>query len=288
MEDKLDEVINRSIAKKFVSSPTSEQTLELISLRTFDKSDVQSVRKFQAAIAERFNIDLVVAGGGYGCTKVAFKLEGVSPEEARIQIQKLLESELFREEALKVDFQIAIGRNPDIRVNLKNGVIESLAGGQGLLLFCSYAHEDKEHRNNLEKHLTLLKRQGFIRLWHDQRIMAGENFEDEIDENLGYADVILLLISVDFIASDYCYSKEMARALARHQSGEAQVIPIIVRPVDWETAPFAKLKVLPEDGQAVALWENQDEVWMSIAKEIRMVVVKILNRNPSKKKARAA
>jgi internalin A len=86
------------------------------------------------------------------------------------------------------------------------------------------------------------------------------------------ADIILLLVSADFIASDYCYEKEMGRALERHAQGEARVIPAIVRDVNWRIAPFAKLQALPKDGRAVTLWEDRDSAWRNVSEGIERVV----------------
>src|SRR6266700_3395645 len=114
-------------------------------------------------------------------------------------------------------------------------------------VFYAYAHEDELLRDQLEKHLSLLSRQGLISEWHDRQIVAGTEWAKQIDEHLETASIILLLISPDFLASDYCYDIEMQRSLERHRRGEAQVIPIVVRPVDWHDAPFARLHCLPRD-----------------------------------------
>ena len=275
MYDKLQEVIDRSESRKLVALPSSDQILELISYRTMDRRDIPAIRNFQRAIAEKFNLNLVVIGGGYGCTKIAFHLDGASPEEVRVLIQQLLENPLFRSEALKVDFEIAIVRNPDARIMLKNGHNESLSNDQGILLFCSYSHRDEEHRKTLDSHLSALKRQGFVRVWHDQLIGPGEEWNQVIDEKIEEAGIILLLISADFLASEYCYGKELQRAIERHDSRQAKIVPVIVRPVDWQQTPFAKLKALPKDGQAVTLWKNQDEAWSQVAKEIRLAILKM-------------
>src|SRR5256885_13228643 len=103
-----------------------------------------------------------------------------------------------------------------------------------LSIFFSYAHEDEALRNELEKHLSILRWQGIITEWYDRDIHAGTEWEHEIDTHLDTAQIILLLISPDFLASHYCYSIEMTRALERHIAGGARVIPIILRPVDWE------------------------------------------------------
>ena len=102
-------------------------------------------------------------------------------------------------------------------------------------IFYAYSHnaEDESLRDQLEKHLSLLKRQGIIAGWHDRQIGAGEEWKGQIDRNLESAQVVLLLISPSFLASDYCYDIEMKRAIERHDHGEAKVVPIILRPVDW-------------------------------------------------------
>jgi hypothetical protein len=108
-------------------------------------------------------------------------------------------------------------------------------------IFFSYAHEDEELREGLEKQLRALKRQGIIDVWYDREISAGSEWEREIDTHLNTAQIILLLVSPDFMDSDYCYSIEMERAMERHERGEARVIPIILRPIHWQGAPFGKL-----------------------------------------------
>src|SRR5436309_328404 len=105
------------------------------------------------------------------------------------------------------------------------------------LFFC-YAHEDEPLLNKLKSHLSPLQRQGLITVWYDRDISAGTEWNDEIDTHLRTADLILLLISPDFMASDYCYGIEMTRALERHKRREARVIPIILRPVYWQGEPL--------------------------------------------------
>ena len=117
-------------------------------------------------------------------------------------------------------------------------------------LFFSYSHRDETLRDELEIHLTMLKRQGVITTWHDRRIGAGKEFGKEISHYLEEAEIILLLVSPDFLASDYCYDVEMARALERHKGGEARVIPVILRPCDWHSAPFRQIAGSPKGRQA--------------------------------------
>jgi TIR domain len=124
------------------------------------------------------------------------------------------------------------------------------------MLVFSYSHNDSELRDELEIHLTALKRQGVIDTWHDRRIGAGKEFNREISENFNEADIILLLISPYFIASDYCYDVEMKRAMERHENGEARVIPVILEPCDWQKLPFGKLTATPTDGKPISKFPN--------------------------------
>jgi hypothetical protein len=139
-------------------------------------------------------------------------------------------------------------------------------------LFFSYAHEDEGLRVELEKHLSLLKHQGLIDGWHDRRIVAGGDWASEIDKNLDASRVILLLVSANFIHSEYCYSVEFKRALARHEAGHAHIIPVLLSAVDWESAPFGKFQALPANARPVTSWENRNEAFANIAKGIRAAV----------------
>src|SRR5947209_8092758 len=139
-------------------------------------------------------------------------------------------------------------------------------------VFYSYAHEDESLRAELEKHLSLLKRQRLIAGWHDRQILAGTDWSQAIDTHLERASVILLLVSADFLASDYCYGIEMQRALERHEAKQACVIPILLRPVDWQGAPFAHLQVLPTNAKPVKSWSDKDEAFADIAAGLRRVI----------------
>ncbi len=152
---------------------------------------------------------------------------------------------------------------------------------QSMKLFFSYAHKDEPLRDQLATHLSLLKRQNIITDWHDRNITAGTDWAQAIDDNLNTASIILLLISADFLASDYCYDKEMTRALERHAQGTARVIPIILRPCDWHSAPFGKLQALPKDAKPITRWSNPDEAFTHIAQGIRKAVAELQQRKSS-------
>jgi TIR domain len=141
-----------------------------------------------------------------------------------------------------------------------------------LEVFYSYAHEDELFRVELEKQLSLLQRNGFITGWHDRQIGAGQNWREEIDTHIRSAHIILLLVSPDFIASDYCYGTEMRIALERQRNHEAIVIPVLLRPIDWRTAPFSHLQALPANAVAVSKWDNLDQAIADVARGIREAV----------------
>jgi hypothetical protein len=136
-------------------------------------------------------------------------------------------------------------------------------------LFFSYAHEDEELRNELEVHLSMLKRSGLVRAWHDRRISAGTEVDDEISEHLEDADVILLLLSPHFLASDYCYEREAKRAMELHEERRAVVIPVILQPCDWLNSPFRKLRATPADGKPVAKFPNVNDAFLQVTNDIR-------------------
>ncbi|HEU5381979.1 MAG TPA: TIR domain-containing protein, partial [Ktedonobacteraceae bacterium] len=155
---------------------------------------------------------------------------------------------------------------------------------QSLKIFCCYAHEDEHLLNKLKLHLKPQQRQGLVQIWHDRDISAGAEWEQEIEEQLRTAQIILLLVSPDFIASDYCYTKEMQRALDRHVRGEVRAVPIILRPVDWQITPLGKLQALPKDGKPITNWTNRDNAYLDVAKGIRALVETFLTPPQQPKK----
>lgn len=136
-------------------------------------------------------------------------------------------------------------------------------------VFISYSHKDEALRDSLDTHLSNLRWDGVISSWYDRQLTAGMQWDDKIKAELESADIILLLISPDFIASQYCRDVEIPMALQRHESRQACVVPVILRPFDWFSAPFAKLQAFPKDAKPVTTWANQDEAFVSIAQGIR-------------------
>ena len=141
-----------------------------------------------------------------------------------------------------------------------------------LEVFLSYAHQDQAFRRELEKHLSGLRRQGLISSWSDSDIVPGTEWRSQIMSHLNTAQLILLLISADFLDSDFCYSIEMTHAIERHQANQARVLPIILRPCDWKSAPFAALQVLPTRGKAVTRWPTHDDAFEDVVQGIRRAI----------------
>jgi adenylate kinase family enzyme len=145
-----------------------------------------------------------------------------------------------------------------------------------LRVFYSYAREDEEYLRNLEKHLKSLEKTRVIEPWFDQQLSPGADWSREINARLQSADLILLLISPDFMASDYIYQKELQIAVRRHELGEVRVVPIILRPVDWKAGPFADIQALPPKGLPVTVYKNTDEAFTEIARGIRHICQDII------------
>jgi len=145
-------------------------------------------------------------------------------------------------------------------------------------LFCSYSHKDKELRAEFESAVAILRRKNWVEIWTDQKIEPGGEWAGEINDHLRTANVIVLLVSNDFINSDFCYTQELKVALERQQRGDAELLPVILRPCDWQEAPFAALQALPPEGKAVTLWPNRDEAWFNVAKGVKQTILSILKK----------
>ena len=142
----------------------------------------------------------------------------------------------------------------------------------GARVFISYSHVDEALRDELEVHLSMLKRQGLVDVWHDRRLLAGDHLDWTISKELDEADVILLLVSPNFLASDYCYKIEKGRALERHRQGTARLISVILRPCDWAHTDLAQFLVTPKDGKPITQWPNRDEAFLDVTRQIRRAI----------------
>jgi hypothetical protein len=147
---------------------------------------------------------------------------------------------------------------------------------KSLKAFISYTHADEALKNIFLQHLRPLERLGLVESWHDRMIKPGEVFAEVISKELDSADLIFILVSVDFVNSKYCYELELTRAIERNNKGEAKVIPIILRNCLWNHSPFGGLLALPSDGKAVASWADRDEAFTTIAKAVHELATELL------------
>ena len=149
-------------------------------------------------------------------------------------------------------------------------MVDTAAGN--VRIFISYAHEDEALKNELDKYLKVLRRSGKIAVWQDRQLLAGDEWNATILRELAQANLILLLVSVDFNASDFIWDKELAAAMQRHDDGTARVVPVILRPCQWSSLPYAKLQALPRNARPVTDHPDRDAAFTEIATEIERLV----------------
>lgn len=149
----------------------------------------------------------------------------------------------------------------------------------GLKVFVSYSHKDENLRAELDTHLAPLVREGLLSIWHDRKICPGESWEEAISESVESADILVALVSPDFIASDYCYGVELQTAIRRHHTREAVLVPVVIRPVDWTHTPISGIQALPKNAIPITTWDNRDEAWLSVVEGIRSTSVELLARH---------
>src|SRR5581483_6686187 len=159
--------------------------------------------------------------------------------------------------------------------NIEEGVrsICKRPSDQTVSIFYSYSHLDESLRNELSKHLSSLRRNCWIREWHDRLILPGDNWANLISLHLECADIILLLLSADFLNSDYIWNVEYRRAMQRHEAGDARVLGVLLRPVVLEPLPIKDLQLLPKDAKPVTEWPNPDSAFKNIGEGILKVVL---------------
>ncbi len=213
-------------------------------------------------------------------TKILSELTQQRDAETRVEEQLRMDQRISKTELERSELEAQIEALGESVTTTSSPEINTMQAEQirPITIFYSYAHEDQLLRDELDKHLSILKRQGIVKSWHDRNIGAGNEWAAEIDHYLKSADIILLLISPDFIASDYCWCKELECSMKRHTQAEARVIPIMLREVDWSGAPFSKLQALPVDAKPVTSWDNQDHAFSDICRGIR-VAAQTINRS---------
>ncbi|WOD42059.1 toll/interleukin-1 receptor domain-containing protein [Hwangdonia lutea] len=147
---------------------------------------------------------------------------------------------------------------------------------QVVKIFTSYAHEDEGLKDEMDKYLKVLKRSGKIDSWNDRELIAGQEWNEGIMNELANANIILLLVSVDFLASDFIWDKELAEAMKRHEAGDAFVVPVILRNCKWTSMPFAKLQALPRNAKPISEYADRDAAFTEVATGIERLVDHIL------------
>jgi len=141
-----------------------------------------------------------------------------------------------------------------------------------LKMFISYSHKDEFYREELEKHLVMMRRNGLIETWTDRKILPGQEWDKQIDKELENSDVILLLVSSDFLSSHYCYDIEVQKAMSQHENGSSTVVPLILRHCDWVDTPFGKIQGLPTDAKPVKDYTDIDSAFLNIVKGLRKII----------------
>jgi TIR domain len=172
---------------------------------------------------------------------------------------------------------------------IKSNQINSAFGGPGgklglvkdqnqspLQVFISYSHADKKYLEDLQKHLSILKRLKVIDSWIDQEIKAGDHWDKKISEKMDSANIFLLLVSSDFISSNYCYDVELDVALDRDARKEARVIPVILRNCLWKESRLGHLQALPPEGKPISAWDDVDSAMTAVAKGILDIATEII------------
>jgi hypothetical protein len=147
-----------------------------------------------------------------------------------------------------------------------------MQGSSQVEIFCSYAHADEKLFRQLETYFQQFKREGIISLWHNRLLVPGTDWAHSLDSHLETSSIILLLVSPDLLASDYCDGIEMQHILQRHDARKALIIPIIVRPCDWDHAPFGRFQALLSNGKAITTRGNRDMAWRDVTKNIRQAI----------------
>ncbi len=139
-------------------------------------------------------------------------------------------------------------------------------------IFISYAHKDEEYKDKLYNHLSGLRNSGFINDWNDRQILPGQEWDDQIKGNLEAADIIIFLVSSDFMASNYINDNEIANSMQRHANGEVLIVPVVIRPCDLPSLSISKFQALPKNAQPISTWPNEDEAFLDVVNQLKRLI----------------
>tara|TARA_R100000365_G_C2743090_1_gene71784 strand:- start:757 stop:1719 length:963 start_codon:yes stop_codon:yes gene_type:complete len=140
-----------------------------------------------------------------------------------------------------------------------------------LKAFISYSHVDEYYVERLQKHLSMLKREGLIQSFYDRDIYVGDPLDEEIERNLAESQIFIAVVSPDFIASDYCFERELATALKMHTENKIRVVSVLVQPCEWERSPLGNFLIAPKDAKCIAEWDNENAAFLNVVSEIRRI-----------------
>jgi hypothetical protein len=138
--------------------------------------------------------------------------------------------------------------------------------------FLSYSHTDEKVLERLHKHLAVLKREGTLSTWSDHAILAGDRLDGVISAQLEQSQIFVALVSPDYLASQYCYDKEFARALELAATGQMRIVPVILEPCDWLSSPFKDFAALPKDGQPISSFTNPNNAYLNVVTGLRRII----------------
>lgn len=207
------------------------------------------------------------------------RLAKISGAEGGFVSNEALRAELRWEKPKYKAIHGSLRQEEKIVVKRGRGGLVALAGtnkAERMKVFVSYSHVDKDLKDRLIKHIRPLENENLVQVWVDHEIKAGDDWDKEIAKKLVEADIVLTLISIDFINSRYCYDIELEKALEREADGEARVIPVILRSCLWNKSPLGRLKAMPTDGKAVTTWADVDEALTVVAVGVRDAAVAML------------
>lgn len=251
---------------------------ELLSDRHLTRDDYPAVRRLLKEVSEQLEIELVVTGGMYGCTKLFIDAEAASDAEKRRLLEELFSDPNFADMARRAGFSALLIRDPYVYKTLTTGSMVGEPPPATVSAFVSYAHEDQEHCAALAKHLSNMVKQKLIRAWVDREVLAGGMWNAGIHSAMESAELFICLVSADFIASNYCWDIEVPYALSRQRSGVARTVPVIVRPVDWQETALSALQAVPSGARPVTLWPDRDEAWTDVVTHLRRLVRELRQR----------
>lgn len=139
-------------------------------------------------------------------------------------------------------------------------------------IFISYAHKDEELKKQFETHLSGLKRQNVVDVWDDRQVLIGEKWDEKIKNKLLTSDIVIFLISSDFLASEYINEVEIKETILRHKNNEVLIAPIFLRPCDFESSILSGFQGVPRDAKFITTWSDKDSAFLEVINELKKLI----------------